>query len=324
MTLREFLRNIADAIRKKKGTTKAINAKNFANEILSIEGGECTKNHVVESNTFPVGLKNIEYGTVYKSNKMEVCVVIMFNGTRLTLHYAIFNNSGKFPLELKYYIVDDLPDSPYISDMSTFTSVSVYIYNDVPYIYGDLGTGNNSWIKISDLINRLLSTTLTDKGWIYWIPSITDDGVYILYKHYIRPIYGVEDIGHEFYEYVNYQGAKLFYFNGGETETEEGLGLMDYFDGVDAVSVALGNNELTRRRYRIVETEEEIKTKVYDVPYIIRSTNQIITYTGENSYSTGVITAVNDVSEITSPGYYMIYKEPGVWVNVADGTWLYD
>ena len=39
MTLTEFLKEIADAIREKKGTSDLINPQNFASEIASIEGG---------------------------------------------------------------------------------------------------------------------------------------------------------------------------------------------------------------------------------------------------------------------------------------------
>ena len=39
MTLNEFLKGIADAIRAKKGTTELINPQNFASEIKSIESG---------------------------------------------------------------------------------------------------------------------------------------------------------------------------------------------------------------------------------------------------------------------------------------------
>ena len=37
--LHDFLQDVADAIKEKKGSNEPINAQNFANEIRSIEGG---------------------------------------------------------------------------------------------------------------------------------------------------------------------------------------------------------------------------------------------------------------------------------------------
>ena len=38
MTLKEFLKSVADAIREKKGSTAAIPAENFSAEILALSG----------------------------------------------------------------------------------------------------------------------------------------------------------------------------------------------------------------------------------------------------------------------------------------------
>lgn len=39
MTLKEFLKSVADAIREKKGSTATIPAENFSAEILALSGG---------------------------------------------------------------------------------------------------------------------------------------------------------------------------------------------------------------------------------------------------------------------------------------------
>lgn len=322
MALNDFLTNIANAIREKKGTTEKINAQNFANEILSIEGGgggECTKTHVVKSTNFPVG--SVKDDIVYNATETDIEVVIVINGKKFTLPFSIYSSFGVFPLNIVYYKVSDLPTSPNITDLSTIKDIYVYIYSDVPYIYCNLGAGN-SWIKISELVTQSTGIEFQDKGWKTTLLYTNEDGVYI-WHHTSYGFYGIKRVGHEFYEYENYQAARLFYYHTGETEAEEGFGLSDYFIYENASSAYIGGDPI-RRRYKIVETEESIKTKVYNVPYIIRSTNKIIVFTSENSMSIGTINVVNDVSEITSGGYYMIYKDPGVWVNVADGTWLYD
>ena len=41
MTLKEYLKQIADAIREKKGSTATIPAENFSAEILALSGGGC-------------------------------------------------------------------------------------------------------------------------------------------------------------------------------------------------------------------------------------------------------------------------------------------
>jgi hypothetical protein len=50
--LGDFLTNIADAIRDKKGTTAPINAQDFATEIASIESGSEREN---------VGIKDVNF-----------------------------------------------------------------------------------------------------------------------------------------------------------------------------------------------------------------------------------------------------------------------
>lgn len=60
-TLNDFLKSIADAIRSKKGSIELINAKNFANEILSIESGTSIEDATVVAGDILSG--KIAYGS---------------------------------------------------------------------------------------------------------------------------------------------------------------------------------------------------------------------------------------------------------------------
>lgn len=92
-----------------------------------------------------------------------------------------------FFYHLFYYVVDELPDTPLESDVVNLTPVHIYIYNDIPYIYGNVGYGN-MWISVSQVFNALNPDfAYIDKGYtqsidIFEVPTTNDQYVYVTYK----------------------------------------------------------------------------------------------------------------------------------------------
>lgn len=77
-TLQSYLTTIADAIRQKKGTTEPINASNFANEILSIQGGgslNVAYSLTPPTDTSKIWLKCAEPQAVEVQNYLGECAV---------------------------------------------------------------------------------------------------------------------------------------------------------------------------------------------------------------------------------------------------------
>lgn len=177
VTLNGFLKNIADAIRSKKGTTDKINASNFASEIAGITGGD---GGIIEVDELPT---NPEENVLYQVNKASDIDVYIKTGEALpsTLEVAI-KSLGATP-NLTYYVVDSLPETPNISDLQTFNPAYVYIYNDIAYTYGNAGYGN-MWLEVKDLISSITNIPHEDKGYVENRHEISGDvyGIYVTYK----------------------------------------------------------------------------------------------------------------------------------------------
>lgn len=92
--------------------------------------------------------------------------------------YTVYNDTKYiFPLKeiiegtlnistnIFYYVVDELPTTPLECDFATFTNLYVYICNDIPYAYGNLGYGN-MWLPVSQILTNMDQNgyTYIDKG----------------------------------------------------------------------------------------------------------------------------------------------------------------
>lgn len=275
-TLNVFLKDIADAIREKKGTTASINAQNFSSEIRSIETGGGTVNggntgtpvpnegyvekvyfntnlsveevcSIINSNvdsdgvnvllinqersvsigllsvegifaimddinetyyflsqdvmglgfvgwnpdiTYPiainsevvneiggtnVGSQNDKLSNLFsitpfvkggssdlvKVGEMQNINVVVksdFNDYPCSLGVAFKGINGFMP-NITYYVVDSLPSEPNFTNAQTFETAHVYIQQDIPYIYTNVGYGD-MWLDVATMVNSLMSTTL--------------------------------------------------------------------------------------------------------------------------------------------------------------------
>lgn len=90
----------------------------------------------------------------------------------------LFMRSGASPA-ITYYVVDALPESPNVSDLTTGNHMHIYFYNDVPYLYGNAGYGN-MWLGVTDVLAASGITT-TAKGFTSDITKETEEGVYVTY-----------------------------------------------------------------------------------------------------------------------------------------------
>ena len=84
---------------------------------------------------------------------------------------------------VEYFVAEGQPDTPKTSDFSTLSNLYVYIWGNVPYVYGDVGNGE-TWVRLSELIASL-GLDIDDKGYIETPNIVTDGnavGLYVTYK----------------------------------------------------------------------------------------------------------------------------------------------
>ena len=117
--------------------------------------------------------------TYLKVNEIsDINVITNTNGLVFSLETAI-QSLGVTPT-ITYEMADNLPSSPNISNLTNFSEIHVYIHNDIPYLYTNLGSGN-SWLSIAEAFS-LLGTPSTDKGYVEDPQLATEPGVYVVYK----------------------------------------------------------------------------------------------------------------------------------------------
>lgn len=140
---------------------------------------------VVEVNILPTD--NIESEVIYKISEVrDVNVYIKREGYNpSTLEEAIIQES--YQPDLTYHIVDNLPLSPNISNLTTFNPVHVYIYEDIPYIFTYDGNSNKC-ITVSSLVSSFDGLSYEDRGFVRGIGDVFKQGIYVTYK---KAIYGI-------------------------------------------------------------------------------------------------------------------------------------
>ena len=142
-------------------------------------GGVGTFEVIIEVEELPT--ENIDNNKIYIVNKSSKTEVYFHYGTGyVTLSQLIYGNFKVSPT-ITYYVVDILPSNPLTSDLATFSSIYCYIYNNIPYVYGNAGQGDN-WIKVSDLVSLNSQTQIVDNGRTYNIGQESIAGIYAYYE----------------------------------------------------------------------------------------------------------------------------------------------
>ena len=170
------------------GKTAYVGTGKISGTIEDYDGsydGEATipSGGVVEVEKLPT--LNIQEDTIYKVNEVSdinVYVLIELSATYYpSTLYDMIADIGVTP-NITYYLVDSLPTTPNISDMATFSETHVYIYEDIGYVYCNVGYGD-MWIDLATLLSSMSGgITFENKGYISNILEIYEGGVYVSYK----------------------------------------------------------------------------------------------------------------------------------------------
>lgn len=149
-------------------------------------GGGGTGSGIIEVDSPPT--ENITKNTKYQvTGYIDVAVYAVaagYNYTNLTDILLAANPVAT----IAYYVVDEFPANPLLSDIVTYTAFNVYIKNDIPKVYADVGTGG-MWLDISALLTEVyasqgLELQFLNRGYIDNIDNNTETsaGVYVTYK----------------------------------------------------------------------------------------------------------------------------------------------
>lgn len=132
-------------------------------------------NITVEVDELPT--ENIDASKIYMVTK-NAEVYCKLEDAILTLGACVQDVVGVTP-EINYKIVTELPTTGEVTDLQTFSVIYCYIYNNVPYVYGNAGTGN-MWITVSALASQM-GVPVEDKGRTQNIYVETEIGLYVYY-----------------------------------------------------------------------------------------------------------------------------------------------
>lgn len=156
-----------------------------------LDGLESREPLPIEVDELPT--ENIDDSKIYILNrKARNAEVYLHTGTEYMSLSALLVQMGGTAY---YYIVDELPTVGELSDINNNITYC-YIFNDIPYIYVDLGEGA-SWTTVS----AYMGGEFPDKGVTNDITAETEAGIYVFYTANI--------ISKSFYLYNNNQWEKL-------------------------------------------------------------------------------------------------------------------
>lgn len=130
--------------------------------------------------------ENIDDSKIYVLNEKSVEVFFHDGESYMTLEQAAHITIPT--ATIKYYLVDNFPAEPLVSNFQTFNPAHCYIVNNVPYVYGDAGAGN-MWLTVSALFSQLVGVTIEDKGVTENIANETEMGLYVYYYEEPKKFY---------------------------------------------------------------------------------------------------------------------------------------
>ena len=170
--------------------------KTIVDDAILSSGGSSGGTLSIEVNELPT--ENIDDSKIYVLSAIENVEVYYHDEVSYyTLRNLITSQLSVSP-EITYYVVKELPTSPLTSDLATFSSIHCYIYNDIAYVYGNLGAGN-MWLTVSALASQIAGITIIDKGRTPNIATENNDiAMYVYYEDYKK-----------FYLYSNEQWVQI-------------------------------------------------------------------------------------------------------------------
>ncbi len=176
----------------------------------AIEGTmESSSGSYTEVDTLPTS--NIGADAIYATTEQrDVEVWYVSSGACSTMGNTIISVTGVTP-SITYYLVDALPNDPTASDLSSFRTIYVYVYNDTPYVYGNMGSGS-TWLTVVQIYQAQGVTTVY-RGYVENIAYTTQDGLYITYNK--KDIIAVSNINED---------KAVYQYNG------DGNGWKNYYD----------------------------------------------------------------------------------------------
>ena len=135
---------------------------------------------IIEVDTLPT--ENVDETALYKIRGYTgVEVYIRSRAERydyITFSEGLLDVLGFSP-NLEYRVVNDLPSSPQISDLATYTNIYIYICENVPYLYANTGAGE-MWLQLTDVLASM-GYTIPLVGYTTDITSTTTPGIYVRY-----------------------------------------------------------------------------------------------------------------------------------------------
>lgn len=184
-TLKSFLTGIGNAIREKKGTNEPINAKNFANEILSIQGGASLNlayGETPPTDTSKIWLQCAEPSGIEVQNYLGECAVSN------VANYGVIDNpvSGSSSFSSGYYStcyignnqiaivgynhirIFDIASKSYIADYTISVGTSAG-YTNVLFKDNVLYFGYSNYLYSFDLTIQTLTNLYSFTYNIYFI-----------------------------------------------------------------------------------------------------------------------------------------------------------
>lgn len=258
---------------------------------------------------------------------------------------AILASEG-ITCEITYYVLDAYPESPEVTNFQTFNPGHVYIINDIPQVYGDMGSGN-TWVTVTDMLISAGVTT-TDCGFTADIRKETQIGTFVTYKDEITLYYykdgewhggggsggagGIVDV--EELPDVSAIDETVIYRTEGDFEGElyikSGDSLYSFRDFVAAFQP---NATLTYYTVDTLPADPKITITNVDMHmYILKSSGYV--YSTKDGTTWEVIETsgwVNSTLEMTAAGYYVLRVSGGMSYgipvsdalvyHISDGEW---
>lgn len=147
----------------------------YTGQALNSSGG----NDLVIVDELPT--ENIPENTIYLLNKgyADVNVYYCYGDGYMSLAEAVASSIDATPT-VYYEVVSELPSNPTATDLQAFNPIYCYIYNNVPYVYGNAGSGD-MWLTVSALFAQM-GAPIEDKGWTSNIASETEEGLFVTYN----------------------------------------------------------------------------------------------------------------------------------------------